>query len=163
MFKEGDYVVYKREVCKIKEIKEKYFKSGDYYVLSLVNDNSLKIQVPVSNKGIRKVISKEEAQNFIDKINSIDIIKCDDKLLELKYKECMKTEKLEDLIKIIKTTYLRNKERTDNHKKTGDKDNHYFEVSEKYLYTELSIALGKTFEETKEYIINKLSNQKKKS
>ena len=32
----------------------------------------------------------------------------------------------EDLIKIIKTTYLRNKERLDNNKKTTDKDNYYF-------------------------------------
>ena len=34
----------------------------------------------------------------------------------------------------------------------------YFYNAEKRLYNELSISLGLTFNETKEYIINKLNN-----
>ena len=34
----------------------------------------------------------------------------------------------------------------------------YFYNTEKRLYNELSISLGLTFNETKEYIINKLNN-----
>ena len=60
----------------------------------------------------------------------------------------------EDLIKIIKTTYLRNKERIDNNKKTTDKDNHYFNQAELYLYNEFSVVLNLTYDETKEYVLN---------
>lgn len=160
MFKKNQYIVYKREVCKIIEIKEKYLKNIDYYVLSPINDSTLKIQVPVSNPSIKPLITKEELEKLINEIPNIEIIKVDDKLLETEYKKHMKTETHEDLIKIIKTTYLRNKERIDNHKKIGDKDNNYFNLAEKYLYTEISIVLNKTFEETKKYIIERLSNIK---
>ena len=65
----------------------------------------------------------------------------------------LKTNKHEDLIKIIKTTYLRNKERLDAGKKIGDKDQTYFELAEKYLYNELSYALKISYEDCKMYII----------
>ena len=67
----------------------------------------------------------------------------------------------ENLIKIIKTTYLRNKERIDNNKKTTDKDTYYFNLAEKYLYEEFGIVLNKTFDEVKEYIINKVEELSK--
>lgn len=67
----------------------------------------------------------------------------------------------EDLIKIIKTTYLRNKERTENNKKIREIDDSYFKKAEKYLYNEFSIVLNKSFEETKEYIINKVLEKEK--
>jgi len=157
MFKENEYVIYKREVCIIKEIKEKYVKDLDYFVLSPINDSTLKIQVPINNPSIKPLITKEEIEELIKNIPNIEIIKVDDKLLETEYKKCMKTETHEDLIRIIKTTYLRNKERIDNHKKVGDKDNNYLNLAEKYLYTELSFVLDKTIEETKEYMIERLS------
>lgn len=63
----------------------------------------------------------------------------------------------EDLIKIIKTTYFRNKERIDNNKKTTDKDNYYFNQAELYLYNEFSVVLNLTYEETRQYVIDKLN------
>ena len=50
----------------------------------------------------------------------------------------LKKMRYEDLIKIIKTTYLRNKERIDNNKKIGGTDDEYFKQAEKYLYNEFS-------------------------
>ena len=159
MWKIGEYVVYQREVGRIEEIKKKYYKDQDYYILSLVNDSSLKVKVPTNNPNIRKVLSKQEVLDLIEKIPTIETIEAGDRLLETEYKNCLKTSKCEDLIKIIKTTYLRNKEREDNHKKKADKDNHYFEQAEKYLYTEFSIALEKTQEQTKEFVIASLSKK----
>ena len=65
----------------------------------------------------------------------------------------------EDLIKIIKTTYLRNQERLNKHKKVGDKDLTFFNQAEKLLYNELSYSLGITYEECKNYIINKITKE----
>ena len=36
MFKTGDYVVYKRDVCVIKEIKKNYFHNQDYFCLKIL-------------------------------------------------------------------------------------------------------------------------------
>ena len=79
------------------------------------------------------------------------------KALNNEYKELYQSGKLEDLVKIIKTTFLRNKLRKDNNKKISEKDNEWFNKAEKLLYNELSISFDKTYDETKEYIIEKLS------
>ncbi len=118
MYNVGDYVVYKRDVCVVKEIN-----------------------------------------NIIDNIPNIDVIKCSDKYIENDYKSLMHSGRHEDLIKIIKTTYLRNKERTDNKKKVTDKDIMYFKKAEEYLYTEVSIVLGVSYEEAKTYVIDKVEKK----
>ena len=154
MYTTGELIVYKKEVCLIKEIKKKYYKDMDYYILEPINDKSLKIKIPTNNKYIRNLVTKEKIKEIISKIPSVEIITTNDKLLETKYKELLKTDNHLDLIKIIKTTYLRNKERLDHNKKIGEKDYNYFNLAEKYLYTEFSIVLNMTYNETKEYIIN---------
>lgn len=158
MYKKDDYVVYKRDVCKVNGVIPKKFNNMDYYSLSPVLDESLKIDVPVDNKlGLmRSLITKKELDDIINKIPNIKPLSTTDKQIENEYKKLMNTASHEDLIKIIKTTYLRNKERLDSNKKIGDKDNSYFELAEKYLYTEFMIVLGINFEEAKEYVISKV-------
>lgn len=154
MFKKGDLLVYKKDVCKVEEVKTKYIKDIDYYVLSPIVDKSLKIQIPTNSQAIRTLISKERIEDIIRCIPTIEVIKSDTKTLENEYKQLMQKGTHEDLIKIIKTTYLRNKERLDNNKKTTDKDNYYFNQAELYLYNEFSVVLNLSYEQTKEYIIN---------
>lgn len=152
MYKVGDLLVYKKDVCEVKELKEKYLRELDYYILTPITDKSLNIQIPTNSKFIRNLISKEEVLKLIHSIPSIEIIETDTKNLENEYKQLMLSGTHQDLIKIIKTTYLRNKERLDNNKKTTDKDTYYFNQAEQYLYNEFSVVLNLTFEETKEYI-----------
>lgn len=157
MYKVGDYIVYKRDVCKVKEIKEKYYNNTDYYVLNPICDDSLKINVPVDNdKLLRSLITEEEVKLIIKNIPNIDIIDEDDRMLETIYKDLLKSENHEDLIKIIKTTYLRNKDRVDNNKKISEKDNTYFNLAERYLYTEFSVVLNKSFDDTRDYVISEV-------
>jgi len=152
MFNIGDFVVYKRDVCKVINIK------NGYYVLVPISDNSLKISIPMDNKlgFIRNLIHKDEVMEIIKKIPNIEIIETSDKLIENEYKLLLNSGTHEDLIKIIKTTYLRNKERIDNNKKIGDKDNNYFNLAEKYLYNEFSIILNMNYENTKNYVIDQV-------
>lgn len=161
MYKLNKYIIYKREVCKILEILPKYHNNNDYYLLSPLSDSSLTIKIPIENKNIRELISKKEVERIIKKIPNIDIVAPNDKNIENIYKELLNNGTHEDLIKIIKTTYLRNKERIDNNKKTTDKDNYYFNLAEKYLYEEFEIVLNMTYDETKEYVIKKVSTLSK--
>lgn len=158
MFNIGDYVVYKREICKINEIKKNYVRGMDYYSMSNVNDVSLIINVPINSPLLRHIISKEEALDIINKIASIDVNVVDDKRLENEYKELMKSDKIEDLIKIIKITYRRCEDRAKSGKKISEKDDNYFKKAESIFYSEMSLALNMSYDEAKEYIINNLKN-----
>ena len=112
MLKVDDYVVYKKDTCKVKEIKK----------------------MPT-----------------IEPITSGN-----DKMIEFEYKNLLATNDKEDLIKIIKTTYLRNKERLDNNKKIGERDEIYFKKAEEYVYNEMSIVLNMSFYDVKNYVLNRV-------
>ena len=161
MYKINDYIIYKREVCKINDILPKFFKDNDYYLLSPLSDDTLTIKVPVNNKEIRSLITKKDIDKIINEIPDIEPVNSDTKSLEGIYKDLLSSGSHTDLIKIIKTTYLRNKERIDNNKKTTDKDNYYFNLAEKYLYQEFQIVLNLTYDEAKDYVINKVEKLSK--
>lgn len=155
MYKKGQYVVYRHDVCLIKDIKENKVKKATYYVMSPLDDKSLTIDFPTEDKMnlLRNVISTNEAKELIKKIPEISPLEdINEKNIESKYKEMLKTGSYEDLIKIIKTTYLRNEDRINNKKKISEKDDNFFKLAEKYLYNELSVSLNMSVEEVKDYI-----------
>ena len=122
---------------------------------------------------LKNIISTDNAEKLISQITKIEPIKdINEKNLELKYKELLNTGTYEDLIKIIKTTYLRNENRLNNKKKVSEnrlnnkkkvseKDDTYFKLAEKYLYNELSISLNMSIEEVKNYIFKIVNKQSK--
>ncbi len=159
MYRKGEYVIYRHDVCIIKDIKE-----NTYYVLTPIDDNTLTINIPIENKMglLKNIISTDNAKKLISQITKIEPIKdINEKNLELKYKELLNTGTYEDLIKIIKTTYLRNENRLNNKKKVSEKDDTYFKLAEKYLYNELSISLNMSIEEVKNYIFKIVNKQSK--
>lgn len=159
MYKENEYIMYKHDVCKIREIK--HYNNQYYYVLIPLSDNSLTMSVPVENKqgNIREVLSKKDALKLIDNIKNIKPLdNLNDKLIENKYKELLNNCTHEDLITVIKSCFLRNKERLDSGKKIGEKDKSYFDRAEDYLYNELCISLNLSREEIEQLIYDKCSN-----
>ena len=159
MHKVDDYVMYKKDVCKIREIRKNIINGNDYYILVPVDDDSLVIETPVDNRMgfIREIISKKDAEKLIEEIPNIEQVNViSNAYIDKVYKELLYKGTYEDLIRIIKTAYLRNDERAKNKKKLSDKDSAYFNKAEKYLYNELSISLGMNYNETKEYVINKV-------
>ena len=156
MYKKGEYVVYKHDVCIIKDIKENKLLGNTYYVMTPIDDDSLIIDIPIEDRMgyLRDVISSDDAKNLIERIRNIDPIEdINEKNLEIKYKELLNTGKYDGLIQIIKTTFLRNESRANNKKKISEKDSNYFKLAEKYLYNELSISLNMSVEDVKDYIL----------
>lgn len=155
MYKVNDKIIYKKDVCKIKDIRED--KNITYYILTPIDDESLIIKVPVENKLMRELISKEEIEKIIDEIPNIKPLdNIDDRFIENTYKELLNGGSYEELITIIKMTYIRNNERQKQNKKISEKDDKYFNLAEKYLYNEFGTVLNMTFDETKEYITKKV-------
>lgn len=163
MFQIGNYVVYKRDVCEICNIKKNHFHGKDYYVLHPIDDDSLVIDVPMENQGgfMRPIISKDEAEAFIKTIPDIPTITAQDRAIENEYKILMRSNEMNDLIKIIKTSYLRNDVRRENGKKLSEIDDTYLKRAEQILYNELSISLGMTFDGVKQYVIESITELSK--
>lgn len=157
MYKINDYLVYKANVCKVTNIKENFYKENTYYELCPILDNNLKINVPINNKFIRNLITKEEIEKIINNIKNIELISADNKNIENEYKRLLNTDNYIDLIKIIKTTYSRNQLRKEARRKISDKDEFYFEKAEKLLYSEFSVSLNLSYEETKNYVIDRVN------
>lgn len=160
MFNVGEYAVYKRDVCKIKDIKKNHILDKDYYILAPIDDESLVIEIPADNKNgfLKKVITKEEVMELIKLIPSIElIVPFNERMIENEYKQMINSGDHKDLIRIIKTAYLRNNNRINNGKKIGEKDNNYFKLAEKILYNEISVALQMTYDEAKQFVVDKVA------
>ena len=157
MYKINDYLVYQKDVCIVSNIEEK--NNITYYILHPLRDKSLKITLPTTSDKIRDLITKEEIDNLIKISKDIPLIECDEKYIETAYKRLLQEPSYENIIKVIKTSYTRNKLRQEQNKKPSEKDTKYFNLAEEFLYNELSITLNLSYEETKEFFINQISNQ----
>ena len=155
MYQVNDFLVYGKDVCQVISVLD------DEYVLSPLKDNSLKIKTSIHSDKIRGLISKEGILELLQRIPGIGIITSDDKFIEAEYKRCLQSGTYEDLIRIIKTTYLKNKERIDNKRKRTDRDVNYFNKAEEILYQEFSVVLGLSFDETRDYIVQEVAKYEK--
>lgn len=164
MFEAGEYIVYgSKGVCRVEEITHIDISGADkdrlYYVLAPMGDSNAKIYAPTDNQKIamRKVISKEKAEQLIKELPDIDLLWVpDEKQREAKYKEAMRTCDYRSWVSIVKTLYLRKQERTAQGKKITALDERYMKAAEDELYSELSLTLGVPKNEMEKYIREQL-------
>lgn len=165
MFKIGDLIIYGNNgVCKIIDcgtidslgaVKDKM-----YYTIEPYYTNGTRIYTPVDNDKVimRPIMSNKEAMQLIDEIDKIECLWIkDEKRRENEYKETIKKCDCKELVKIIKTIYLRRKSRLAEGKKITTSDEKYFKIAEDNLYGELAVSLNMTKNETREFIINRVS------
>ena len=160
MFKVKNYVLYNYTVCKIKDITE--INNVKFYILVPVTDESLTIKAPITQEGIniRPLLTKKEVKQLIDRLLDIELIDAPDHKIEQEYKKLLNTGNREDLVRIIKTTYIRNEKRKESGKKVGEKDSRYFNLAEKSLYSEISIILNITYDKAKSLVVKELEKGK---
>lgn len=158
MYKINDYVIYKREVCVVKDLKK--INNQDYYTLENKEDTSLKISIPVSQETqlLRHLATFDEISNTLDHINDIPTLNINERNLEEQYKLLLQGTTIENLIKIIKTAYIRNEIRRNNHKHLSDTDTSYQELAEQFLFNEIAYAMNISYDAAKELVFNKLVN-----
>ena len=132
MFQVNDVVIYGHHgVCEITNVGTLKMPMADqeklYYTLRPVYHKESSVYAPVENRKIvmRSVITKEEAMQPCD---------------------------CEELVKIIKTLYLRKQQRLGSGKKVTVVDEKYFRQAEDKLYEELAYALGMEKKQVGTYI-----------
>jgi CarD family transcriptional regulator len=137
-------------------------KEREYYILKPLYMNSSTVYIPVDTgeESLRKVLSKAEAEDLIHDIPGIPMITItNEKLLEQEYRSCMKANRCEAWIKIIKTIYLRKQKRLEAGRKVTAVDAKYFKLAEDNLYGELAVALNMSKEKVEAYIQHEMNKQ----
>lgn len=161
MYKINDVVVYKRDVCRVVGREKSGFTGEKCYILVPYHntDGSTRMQVPVSNKAghLRDLITKEQLLELIKETPELELLTNKSANMKSQYANLLKTNEITDLIRIIKTSYERNRIRMEQHKKAASVDDEYLQKAEGYLYNELSVVLGMSFEEAKEYFTEEVS------
>ena len=160
MYQINDIVVYRRDVCKVIGTQENEMTRQMCYVLVPYDkqDGSVRMQVPVSSNGLlRNVVTKEEVRQLIEEAPFVKTLESKPANMKSQYAAVLKGDQLKDLVCIIKTSFLRNKERLEQHKKLASIDDEYMKKAERLLFSELSVALGMSFEDAKQYFDREVS------
>lgn len=160
MFGIGEYVVCgNKGVCVVENITTLNIsgvdKEREYYILKPLYMAGSTVYVPVDSpkESMRSVFTREEAEKLIAAIPDIPLLTItNDKLSEQMYKECLKTNSCEELVKIIKTIYLRKQKRIEEGRKITAVDAKYFHIAEESLYGELAVALDMSRSDVEGYI-----------
>lgn len=161
MFGIGDYVICSNKgVCVVENITTLNLAGVDserqYYILKPLYITGSTVYVPVDSpkESMRKVLEREAAQKLVAEIPKIPLLVItNDKLSEQTYKECIRKNDCEELVKIIKTIYQRKQKRLQAGRKVTAVDAKYFHIAEDNLYGELAVALEMSRKEVEDYIV----------
>lgn len=166
MFDVGDYVIHGNNgICQITDITRLDITGSDknrkYYILTSLHDSKNRIYSPVENEAnMRGVLSKEEAKQLVESIPSIGELEINtDKEREAKYKEAVHSRDCTELVKIMKTLYIRKCQRLEEGKKNTATDERYLAIAEENLYGELAFVLEKEKEQVKQDVTDLLKKE----
>ncbi len=131
-------------------------KEKQYYILKPLYSAGSTVYVPVDSQkepAMRKVLERTEAERLIGTIPEIPLLVItNDKMTEQMYKDCMKSNDCQELVKLIKTIHQRKQKRIQAGRKITAVDAKYFHLAEDNLYGELAVALDISREEVGGYI-----------
>lgn len=164
MFDVGDYIVYGvNGICRVADITHPDISGADvdrlYYVLIPEKARSSKLFCPADNDRImiRKVISTDEAKKIIAESKSIEPLNIpNERMRDESYKNVMKSGDCRQWVQIIKTLYIRKKEREEAGKKITATDERYLKMAEDGLYSELALATGSARDDIREKILESM-------
>ena len=148
MFEKGSFVVNANNgICEVSDIimMNMTGEEKEYYVLVPIEEKTAKVFLPVdiAEKRIRPTMKKEDAWKLIREIRAVDeTLVENEKEREKIYKEAINSRDPKRLISVMKTLYIRRRERLEAGKKTTVVDERYFKLAENQLYNELAFSLG---------------------
>lgn len=164
MYQVNDGVMYGTHgVCEVVAVGRLAMSVADrkkkYYTLRPVYQKDAQIYVPVDHVKLpmRYVLTKEEAEALVEEIPSLETIWIpNERDREACYKEAVQSGDCRELVRIIKTIYLRKKARLEDGKKVAAVDERYFKQAEDLLYGELAYVLEMEIADVGEYIQKKI-------
>lgn len=165
MYKSGDMVMYGLAgICKVTAIEKRNFtgKEREYYILKHINPDKNIFYVPTDNEAavskMHRLCSKSEVDELISHMNSEKPIWIDnDSNRKEEYSRIIKDGDRHEIIRLIKTLYLRRKELSKSGKKLRSADEDYLDLAENMLFEEFAFALDIDRNEVVKYIKNHIA------
>ena len=161
MFNVGEFVVFGTDgVCMVENVgaleMEGVAKDKQYYTLTPVGKKgSNRIFAPVDGKRVvmRKVLTVEEARDFVESLDDIGRLKIpDERKREDTYKAVLQSCDHIKITELIKEMYARRSERAAMGKKLPSVDERYFTAAENSLYSELGLSLNMEKDEIRSFM-----------
>lgn len=165
MYQKGEFIIYgSKGVCEITDISTINIsgikKDRLYYILCPMNDRDGKVFTPVDSEKtvMRRILTSEEAKELIADIPDIENLwVSDERQREQNYRQAIGSCDCRELIKVIKTLWIRNQQRLSQGKKVTAMDKKYFKIAEDNLYAELALSLQIPQDQVRDYITEKVS------
>ena len=165
MYNVGEAVVYSSYgVCTVSAIENRDFggDSIEYYVLRPVGNKNNTFYVPTKNEKLtrqmRKVYSRSEVEKLIGGMPEEGLIWIDnDFQRKEEYRRIISGGDRSELIRLIKTLYLKQQDLLDQHKKLHSADERFLSEAENMLYDEFAYALDISRDEVLPYIKKRVS------
>ena len=160
MYKVDDMVMYGSfGICKVTAIEKRDLtgEEQEYYILKHINSEKNIFYVPTNNdvalSKMHPICSKAEVDELISHMNSEGLIWIDNDIRRKEeYSRIIKDADKHEIIRLIKTLYLRRKELAVNGKKLRSTDENYLSLAENMLFEEFAYALDIDKSEVVEYI-----------
>ena len=160
MYKINDAVVYASYgVCMIKAVETRNFsgENTEYYVLQPLHDSRNTFYIPVENDSLKnkmkKVYTREEVNELIKAMPEKDFIWIENNAeRKEKYRKILENGNRDELVRLIKTLYIKNTELNKQNKKLLSVDEHFLHDAENILYDEFAYALEIPKDEVLPYI-----------
>ena len=160
MYSIGDMVMYGSfGICKVTAIEKRDLtgEEQEYYILKHINSEKNIFYVPTNNDAalskMHPICSKAEVDELISHMNSEGLIWIDnDSKRKEEYSRIIKDADKHEIIRLIKTLYLRRKELAESGKKLRSTDENYLSLAENMLFEEFAYALDIDKSKVVEYI-----------
>ena len=165
MFQPGELLVYGTTgVCRVEGVAAPNFTRAEwgrqYYLLKpLYQDGVIYAPVDSQKIPIRPVISRQEAEDLIDRIPSIRAEVCHASTLQAlaqHYQSAVCSHDCGELLELTMSIYAKQHQAESQKRRLGMVDERYMKQAERLLYGELSAALGIPFEEVQPYIARRV-------
>ena len=164
MFQVNDVVLYGGDgICQIVDISRQtiHHQTNTYYILRPLADPSSSTWVPLGNERalqqMRPVLSSAEIRQLVEEIPEEDLVWIEnDAIRREKYKQILQSGDRTAIMRLIKTLYLQQKEKTRQGKKLHNRDEQFLKEAEKLLYGEFAYVLHIKPEEVPGWILHQL-------
>lgn len=160
MYEVNDVVMYGAVgICKVTAIEKRDFTGEEleYYILKHKNDEKNVFYVPVNNEAatgkMHRIWSKAEIDELISHMNSEGSIWIEnDVKRKEEYSRIIKDADKHEVVRLIKTLYLRRKELAEGGKRLHSADVNFLSIAENMLFEEFAYALNIDRSEVVDYI-----------
>lgn len=162
MFQAGDLIIYgSTGVCEVTDVHPSRMPGEErlYYTLTPKYGTET-IYIPVDSPVfMRHIISREQAEELIGQIPEVKesaVVK-DHRVMAEQYEASLRTHDCTELLRLIKTAYLKTRRSVQSGRRPGQTDQRYLKRAETQLYGELAAALDIRPEEVRGYIERSVS------